>query len=108
MTGGAVPPVPAATRCCAGFSARVRLNALLTSATWVKACGKLPTSRPTRGSYSSLSNPTSLRKVSNRSNSARHPPAVLQDVGVGQPEAAGEERALARRQPVLRFRCRSA
>src|SRR6266850_1620475 len=35
----------ARARWCTGFCARVRLRAVLMSATWVKACGKLPTRR---------------------------------------------------------------
>ena len=52
-TGAAVSPATGRARCSAGFSAWLRLNAVLTSATCVKACGKLPTRRPARGSYSS-------------------------------------------------------
>ena len=63
-----------------------------------------------RGSYSSASRPRSLRMASSRSNSfsASSSPAD-RDVGVGQPEAAGEERAFARRQAVVAVvRCCSA
>src|SRR5207249_10028156 len=40
-------------RCSTGFTSADRFIAVLTSATWVKACGKLPSWRPERGSYSS-------------------------------------------------------
>ena len=60
---GLFQPLPVARRAArAGFDARVRLKALLTSATCENACGKLPSSSPDAGSYSSLSSPTSLRK----------------------------------------------
>ena len=67
----------------------------------VNACGKLPSSRFGAGSYSSASRPTSLRSASSRSNSAsRLVRAARQRVVVGEPERAGEEHALAGRQPV--------
>ena len=54
------PPSP---RCSPGAEGRrARLDAVSTSAMWLKACGKLPTSRRARGSYSSLRRPTSLRR----------------------------------------------
>ena len=63
------------------------------------ACGKLPTSRRARVSYSSASRPTSLRSAE---QPLEEPPRVVhalqQDVGVGQPEAARQERALACRE----------
>ena len=94
------PSVPAA-RCSAGRVALERLPAVFTSDTWVNACGKLPSMRPDAGSYCSESRPTSLARPASRSNSAaRLVGAPEQTEVVGQPERAGEERALARRQPV--------
>ena len=59
-------------------SGRERLRRLVQPAggvdrghTWEKAWGKLPTSRPATGSYSSDSSPRSLRRPSSRSNMAR-------------------------------------
>ena len=46
-------------------------SAVFTSARCVNACGKLPSWRPVRGSYSSASRPTSLRMSRSRSNSSR-------------------------------------
>jgi len=57
-------------RSCAGPSARVRFSAVFTSDTWEKACGKLPTRRFVRGSYSSERSPTSLQSPVSRWNSA--------------------------------------
>lgn len=55
-----------------GWLARAAgLKALLTKATWEKACGTLPTRRPAVGSYSSLNKPTSLRKAISRSKRLR-------------------------------------
>src|SRR6185312_2190954 len=48
-------------RCSAGFFTRLRFKAVLIRATCEKACGKLPTRRSCRGSYSSDRRPTSLR-----------------------------------------------
>lgn len=66
-------------RCSAGFPALLRLWMVLTSATWVSACGKLPSSRRLLTSYSSASRPTSFRSESSSSNrsmaSGRWPPA---------------------------------
>src|SRR5581483_12188269 len=45
-------------------------RAVFTSATWVSACGKLPSMRRVSGSYSSGSRPTSLLSESSRSKSA--------------------------------------
>jgi N-ethylmaleimide reductase len=45
-------------------------RAVLIRAMWLRACGKLPCRWPVRGSNSSDSRPTSLRKASSRSNSA--------------------------------------
>jgi len=60
----------------------------------VKACGKLPASRPRCGSYSSDSRPTSFE----------HPARVVATSEeyevVGEPERAREERALPRRETV--------
>ena len=54
-------------RCLAGLLAcRVKFMAVLMSPTCVNACGKLPTSRPVRGSYSSEIRPTSLHRPSKR------------------------------------------
>ncbi len=59
-------------------------------------CGKLPSRRRPRGSYSSASRPTSLRSASSRSNSARASSwRSLQRPSLDQPEAAGQEHALA-------------
>ena len=59
-------------RCSPGaLGRRARLDAVSTSAMWLKACGKLPTSRSATGSYSSLRRPTSLRSERSRSKSAR-------------------------------------
>ena len=67
------------------------------------ACGKLPTCRPACGSYSSASRPTSLRRASSRSKTRRASSrAAQQGEVVGQPEGAGQERPLARRQAVDR------
>ena len=78
-----------------------RLYAVLTRPMCEKACGKLPTSRPATGSYSSDSRPTSLRIASSRSKTRRASAlAALERVVVGQPEGAGQERPLARRQAV--------
>ena len=97
-------PFGKSERCSAGFSARVRLNAVLISATCENACGKLPRWRFARGSYSSLNSPTSLARPTRRLNSrSASSTAAEQQVGVGEPEAAGEERAFARRQSVARF-----
>ncbi|TML58572.1 MAG: cytochrome b, partial [Actinobacteria bacterium] len=57
-------------RCLIGAASRPRLWAVLTSATCENACGKLPTRRPAFVSYSSDRRPTSLRRPSNRWNSA--------------------------------------
>ena len=46
------------------------LNAELTSARCVNACGKLPSSRCAAGSYSSASSPTSFARLQSRLNSA--------------------------------------
>ena len=46
------------------------LNAVLTTAIWVKACGKLPSCRFSCGEYSSASSPRSLERPSSRSNRA--------------------------------------
>ena len=99
-----------AERWCAGPLASRRLRAVPISARCENACGKLPSWRLRRGSYSSASRPTSLRSASSRSNSAcASSVPALQRVVVGEPEAAGEERALARRQAVRAVsRCRSA
>ena len=53
-------------RCSAGRAARVRLKAVLIRPTCEKACGKLPIRRPFTVSYSSASNPRSLRIDSRR------------------------------------------
>ena len=45
-------------------------SAQLTSARWVRACGRLPTNLSACTSYSSLSTPTSLRKLTSRSKSS--------------------------------------
>jgi subtilisin family serine protease len=47
-----------------------RWRAALTRPTWLNACGVLPSCRRVAGSYSSDSSPSSLRKVSSRSNSS--------------------------------------
>src|SRR4029453_1679145 len=58
-------------RCSPGADGRrARLEAVSTSAMWLKACGKLPTRRLERGAYSSLSKPTSLRSERSRWKSA--------------------------------------
>src|SRR5579883_3674162 len=68
---------PPCARCSTGFSACVRLKAVFASPTWENACGKLPARRLLRGSYSSLSRPTSLhsdtRRLNRASASARRP-----------------------------------
>src|SRR3954465_3431749 len=88
-------------------------STLLTSPRCVNACGKFPTSRRARGSYSSDSNPTSLAR-----SPSRHPNVVGgaadpreqlrglvatadQRQRVDHPERARQERSLARRQPVV-------
>ena len=72
---------------------------------WENACGKLPTSRPRPGSYSSESRPRSLRSAKSRSNSSlRLLELPEQDEVVDEPEGAEEERALAGRQAVDRLR----
>ena len=61
-----------------------------------KACGKLPSSRPVAGSYSSESRPTSLRIARSRSKIRRASScAALEREVVGVPERAGQERPLA-------------
>src|SRR5690606_1327501 len=62
---------PAAARCSDGVGRRERLYAVFTSVTCEKACGKLPTWRPWRTSYSSANSPTSFRSARSRSNSER-------------------------------------
>ena len=52
-------------------SASSSSSAVLISPMCENACGKLPSSRSRRGSYSSESSPTSLRSASSRSNSSR-------------------------------------
>src|SRR5262249_19625550 len=72
--GGRETETPAAQpfgRSAAGPCSHDRLHAVLTSPTWENACGKLPTSRRARGSYSSDSRPTSLHRPTSRSNSRR-------------------------------------
>ena len=54
--------------CCAP---RSRVSAVLTSPTWLNACGVLPSCRRRGGSHSSLSRPTSLRRSSSRSKRSR-------------------------------------
>ena len=89
----------------AAVSASSSRSAVLTRPMCENACGKLPTRRPSRGSYSSESRPRSLR-------SAEQPLEQLlrlvelaeQDEVVDEPEGAEEERALARRQAVDRLR----
>ena len=54
-----------------GARASRPVSAVLTSPMCENACGKLPTSRPSFGSYSSESRPRSLRSASSRSNSSR-------------------------------------
>ena len=76
-------------------------RAVLTSGTWLKACGVLPSCRLATGSHSSESSPTSLRRSSSRSKisrASRLPPDQVQVVG--QPERAGEERAFGAAQTV--------
>ena len=65
-------PVPGAPA-CRRLSPRpsVNTNAASIKARCVNACGKLPSNRPARGSYSSASRPTSVRRSSSRSNSSR-------------------------------------
>ena len=60
-------------RCSAGPWVAIRLCAAFTSPTCEKACGKLPSCRFPRGSYSSASSPTSLRRDSRRSKRAAEP-----------------------------------
>ena len=88
-------------RCAAGPFALARLRAVLISARCEKACGKLPSRRRVARIVFLRQQPTSLRSASRRSN--RRPRlfyAPRQHVIVGEPEAAGEERAFARRQAV--------
>ena len=63
-----------------------------------------------RGSYCSLNRPRSLRSDNRRSNSrTASSRAADHQISIDQPEAAGQEHALARRQAVVGFcRCRSA
>ena len=67
----------------------------------VNACGMLPISRLFTWSYSSENSPRSFRNASSRSNSCLGlvAPADHREVD-HEPEAAGEERTLARRQAV--------
>ena len=77
------------------------VNAVSTIPMWVNACGKLPTSRPRSGSYSSEMRPRSLRSPSNRSySSTRLVAATLLVEDGGEPERARQEGSLARWQPV--------
>ncbi len=100
---GTMSSVAGRARCSTGFSTRVRLNALLTSATWVNACGKLPTSRfSARVVFLAQQADVVAQRQQPVEQAARILPALLQDIGVDQPEAAGEERALPRRQAVIR------
>ena len=82
-------------------SCALRLKAVLTSATWVNACGKLPSWRRVSGSHSSASRPRSLRRSRSRSKDLLGlvVPSLEREI-VGEPEGAREERALAGRQPV--------
>ena len=67
-----------------------------------KPCGKLPTRRFRTGSYSSASSPRSLRTAKRLSNSlAASSKTAEHDIGVGQPEAAGEERAFFAADPII-------
>ena len=78
-------------------------KAELISDTWEKAWGKLPTSRPASGSYSSESRPRSLRRARRRSNSSWASSLAPDHVqAVHQPERAGQEGALPPGQPVDR------
>ena len=52
-----------------GFLAAERLCAVLISAIWVSACGKLPVWRPAPESYSSANSPRSFATATTRSNS---------------------------------------
>jgi hypothetical protein len=84
-------------RCSTGLTARLKLNAVLTSATCENACGTLPSWRESAGSYSSASRPTSFRRPSRRSNRRRASgyPTVAA-AGVGDPVATGLVESLAR------------
>ena len=92
-------------RCSAGVAAAGdRFIAVLTSPTCENACGKLPTSRPACGSYSSASRPTSLRSASSRSKIRRRlvvPAHAGRRLSASQ-KVQAQERPLARRQAVDR------
>ncbi len=68
----------------------------------MNACGKLPTSRP-RARVVFLAQQSDI--VAQREQPVEQRPrvrkTVLQDIGIDQPEAAGEEGALPRRQAVI-------
>ena len=85
-------------------------RAVLTSGTWLNACGVLPSWRLATGSHSSDSSPTSLRRSSSRSKISRASSFPADQVQVvGQPEGAGEEGAFGAAQAVAGGRsCRSA
>jgi len=78
-------------RCTAGPSARVRLSAVLTSATCESACGKFPSMRlpcgrtPRRAARGRWSGDEPLEE---RPRVVR---ATEEHVGIGEPERAGEE-----------------
>jgi hypothetical protein len=79
-------------RCWAGPSARVRLSAVLIRPTWLKAWRNLPSMRIIF--FGEQSEVVVKRQKTLEQDPGFGDPA-LEDVVIGQPEAAGEERALA-------------
>ncbi len=78
-----------------------RLKAALINATWEKACGKLPSSRFDRGSYSSASSPRSFARPIRRVNKSRpSSKSTQQHIVLDQPEAAWQELAFTRGQAI--------
>ena len=89
--------------CSTGFTTRVRLYALLTSAMWEKACGKLPTRRFKRKFR--IPRSAGRDRCAARGRPLEQPlrvgNAALQGIDVGEPKAASEEGAFARRQAIV-------
>ena len=99
FTGWVFEPVTLCSeRCSAGLRKWERLLAVLTSARCEKACGKFPTNWSVRGSYSSLSNPTSLQSDNIRSNRFQGIIATAKHkIGVRKPETTGKKHPFAGR-----------
>ena len=90
----------AASSACRSF--RESVNAVSTSVRWVNACGKLPTSRPRSGSYSSESRPEvvpereqpleELDRVVERGPAERAPRRARTSTAGTRPRPAGDRR----------------